>query len=60
MKKYRLKKWVKVVLGLLVMVAMVSLYVASTNQFKVKATECDNLKGYTCSYYEVEQYMKGN
>lgn len=60
MKKYKLKKWVKVVLGLMVIGIVVPLYVTSKNQFEVKATECDNLKGYTCSYHEVEQFMKNN
>lgn len=60
MKRYKLKTWVKVVLGLIIIAGFVTLFVISKNQFEVKATECDNLKGYTCSYYEVQQFMRNN
>ena len=60
-KKYRLKKCVKeIVYGLLAIFILILFGVVIAyfiNDFEKDAKMCDEAKGYTCSYYEVRQYL---
>lgn len=56
MKKLKLKRWVKVVIGIIVvfMLGISIKKVVDINNDML--TKCDNAKGYTCSYYEARLY----
>lgn len=54
MKKLRLKRWVKVVLVLIIGVICVK---AINNNMNDMYKQCDNAKGHTCSYYEARNYL---
>lgn len=62
MKKLKLKKWVKVAIAiiLLVIIAIILTHflLNSLSDFNNSAMQCDQLKGNTCSYYEVKNYIK--
>lgn len=61
--KRRLKKWVKVTLYILLTISIgIILGLAlkkGINDFDELARQCDQDRGYTCSYYEVRQYSLG-
>lgn len=61
--KRRLKKWVKVTLYILLTI-IIGLILGivlkkGLNDFDELARQCDQDRGYTCSYYEVRQYSLG-
>lgn len=62
MKKIKLRKWVKVAIAtiLLVIIAIILTHflLNSLSYFNNSAMQCDQLKGNTCSYYEVQKYVK--
>lgn len=62
-KKRRLKKWVKVVLNTLGVIALVvllvHLFLVANNRYEKIAHECDEYYGRICSIYEIDQYGKG-
>lgn len=59
-KKTRLKRWVRVTLKVLLVLALGGLFYllanVGANRYNDMYEECDNAKGYTCSYYEARQY----
>lgn len=61
--KRKLKKWVKntlVIIAMIIVGIIISLIVKTgMNDFDELACQCDEVKGYTCSYYEVRQYGLG-
>ena len=55
--KCKLKMWVKVVLVLVIISILgICIYVGLKN-FDDAAKQCDIERGYTCSYYDVRQYI---
>ena len=56
MKKLKLRKWVKVVISIFIII----LIGIGTKKIIDRSNEilnnCDNAKGYTCSYYEARIY----
>lgn len=62
-KRLRLRRWVKVTLNILGGIALAFLLaqIISTGLGKYEpiAKECDEYHGYTCSYYEIEQWSRG-
>ena len=59
-KKRRLKRWVRVtlkgMLAVLVIGVFYGLMVEANNNLNEMYEQCDNAKGYTCSYYEARLY----
>ena len=51
MKKRRLKKWVKIVLILIVVKALVSIIDITLDNYKNDLEKCDTKKGYTCNIF---------
>ncbi len=62
MKKLKLRKWVKVAIAiiLLVIIAIILTHfiLTSINGFNEGSIQCDQIKGSTCSYYEVQKLIK--
>lgn len=62
-KRYRLKKWVKVTLAILEVIFIGLLLgfilVKGANDFDELARQCDQDRGYTCTYYDIRQYSLG-
>lgn len=62
MKKLKLRKWVKVAIVtiLLVIIAIILTHfiLTSINDFNESSIQCDQAKGSTCSYYEVQKFIK--
>lgn len=62
-KRYRLKKWVKVTLNILLTIIICLIlglmFKKGINDFEEIARQCDRDRGYYCSYYEVRQYSLG-
>lgn len=62
-KKRRLKKWVKVTLNWLGVIAFVGfMYMCLSvgiERYNELGRQCDEYYGYTCSHYQVEQWGKG-
>lgn len=62
MKKLKLRKWVKVAIAiiLLVIIAIILTHfiLTSINDFNESSMQCDQAKGSTCSYYEVQKFIK--
>lgn len=62
MKKLKLKKWVKVALAIIslaiIAIILTHFLLNSLSYFNNSAMQCDQLKGNTCSYYEVKNYIK--
>ena len=57
MKKLRFKKWVKVTI-IIATIAIVGFILANYEEYEKK---CSVEKGYSCSYYEIRDYMiRGN
>ncbi len=61
-KKRRLKRWVRVTIGVLITLIFFGILtyfiVGGINNFNELAKECDSARGYTCSYYEINQYRR--
>lgn len=59
-KRRKLKKWVKVTLASLLVLLLGGLFYLvlsiGSNNLNKMYEECDNAKGYTCSYYEARLY----
>ena len=63
-KKRRLKKWVKVVLGILEFILfslmILMLFKGISKRYDDLYKQCDESRGYTCSYYDMRQFsIKG-
>lgn len=62
--KLRLKKWVKITLAILLIILMALILILTIMKgvkgFEELAKQCDQDKGYTCSYYEIRQYSLSN
>ena len=56
MKKRKLKKWVKIVIAILILIIFIFLTNITIDNFNNIADECDNVKGYTCSIYEIKNF----
>ena len=56
MKKRKLKKWVKIVITIIILIIFIFLINITINNFNNVANECDNVKGYTCSIYEIKNF----
>lgn len=57
-KKLRLKtKW-KVTLVIIILIAVTFSVIKYIDYMRNKARECDLIKGYTCSFKEVEDFIK--
>ncbi len=63
MKKCKLKTWVKVTLTILLTITigliLGLILKKGVDDFEELARQCDQDRGYTCSYYEVRQYSLG-
>ncbi len=63
MKKRKLKTWVKITLIIILTITfglILGLIITKgINNFKELARQCDQDRGYTCSYYEIRQYSLG-
>ena len=60
MKRLKLKrKWVVVITIIITLfsVKMYNITINRINTIKKEANKCDQSKGYTCSYYEIRQYL---
>lgn len=61
--KRKLKTWVKVTLTILLTISIgliLGLIIKKgTDDFEELARQCDQDRGYTCSYYDVRQYSLG-
>lgn len=61
MKKLRLKKWVKILIVVIALISIIfiltHLLFENNSDFIKYAKMCDQDKGYTCSYYEIREYM---
>ena len=62
MKKLKLRKWVKVAMAIisLVIIAIILTHfiLTSINDFNENSIQCDQAKGSTCSYYEIQKFIK--
>lgn len=62
MKKLKLRKWVKVAMAIIslaiIAIILTHFILNSLSNFNNNAMQCDQLKGNTCSYYEVKNYIK--
>lgn len=56
MKKRKLKKWVKIAIAIIILIVFTLLINITINNFNNIADECDNVKGYTCSIYEIKNF----
>lgn len=41
---------------IVITIILILITVKGVNNFKMLANDCDNNKGYTCTYYEIRQY----
>ncbi|MGM9543523.1 MAG: hypothetical protein ACI3T9_00935 [Romboutsia timonensis] len=56
-KRRRLKSWVKVTLAVLVLGGLFGILLnIASDRYNSMYEQCDNAKGYTCSYYEARLY----
>lgn len=51
MKKRKLRKWVKIVLIIIVVKALVSIIDITLDNYKNDLEKCDSKKGYTCNIF---------
>lgn len=57
-KRRKLKSWVKVAILLLFFTILLSvIFIRSLEEFEEQARQCDLKYGYTCSYYQVRQFI---
>ena len=63
MKKCKLKTWVKVTLTILLTITigliLGLILKKGVDDFEELARQCDQDRGYTCSYYDIRQYSLG-
>ena len=57
MKRRRLRRWVKVTLVGLMVVLVGAMFSITMERYNNMYEQCDNAKGYTCSYYEARQFL---
>lgn len=61
-KKRRLKRWVRVTIKViiaLIILGILTIFIGKIiGNYNDLATQCDQDKGYTCSYYEISQYRR--
>lgn len=61
--KRRLKKWVRYTLYTLLIIAigfvLALILKSGMDNYDELARQCDEDRGYTCSYYEIRQYSLG-
>ena len=61
--KRKLRKWVKVTLNILLTISIcliLGLIIKKgVDNFEELAKQCDQDRGYTCSYYDIRQYSLG-
>ena len=50
-KKRRLRKWVKVVITLIILGALIALFEKGLSNYADYLKECDAQKGYTCNIF---------
>ena len=62
MKKLKLRKWVKVLIIVIVLISVIliltHLLLKKRDNFIKYADMCDSAKGSICSYYEVQKFIK--
>ena len=62
MKKLKLRKWVKVAMtiisSVIIAIILTHFILTSINDFNESSIQCDQAKGSTCSYYEVQKFIK--
>lgn len=62
MKKLKLRKWVKVAMtiisSVIIAIILTHFILTSINGFNENSIQCDQIKGSTCSYYEVQKFIK--
>lgn len=62
MKKLKLMKWVKVAIAIILLAIIAGILthfiLSSINDFNESAMQCDQAKGSTCSYYEVQKFIR--
>lgn len=62
MKKLKLRKWVKVAIAIISLAIIAGILthfiLSSINDFNEHTMRCDRSKGSTCSYYEVQKFIK--
>lgn len=51
MKKRKLRKWVKIVLIIIVVKALISIIDITLDNYKNDLNKCDSKKGYTCNVF---------
>ncbi len=57
--KLKLKKRVKVTLVIITTLIFTNLIMEGAKYFEKLANQCDEDKGYICSYYDIRQYSLG-
>ena len=55
----KLRKWVWIVLFIALAFLVSAVLKTGLDKYNRIAEECDNHYGYTCSYYQVEQWSRG-
>jgi hypothetical protein len=58
MRKYKLKNWCKYTIAILLIILFTILMIMARNRFIKIANKCDEIKGYTCSLYDINQIKK--
>lgn len=62
MEKIKLRKWVKVAIAVILLAIIAGILthfiLSSINIFNESAIQCDQAKDSTCSYYEVQKFIK--
>lgn len=60
-KRIKLKKWARVTIAIILFIIagylLAHFILGSMHEFDDISKKCDKDKGYTCSYYEVRQYI---
>lgn len=57
-KKLKLRKEWKIVFSLIVIVTIIASFKIAFDNFNANAKRCDEIKGYKCSYKEVEDMIR--
>lgn len=62
-KKLKLRKWVKITLTIFIAVLTIQILSSAiksmADRYDELYKECDESRGYTCSYYDMRQYSIG-
>ena len=53
-KEERIQK----IIAILLLIAMIPIFIIGNKDWSRWAKECDQVKGYTCSIYEIEKFVK--